>query len=116
MVLALLGGLESSQGDIQERPTDDCCVQGHLRLALDDVQRGRVAAQPCVLVANRIEEVKGFQALRLAKTEKYEKENCGGFRLIYPSLSSEKYEKFFQDNSSLFQNTVASRARELYAR
>lgn len=77
---------------------------------------GHVPTQPCALVANRIEEVKGFQALRLALTEKYEKENCRGFRLIYPSLSSEKYEKFFQDNSSLFQNTVASRARELYAR
>uniref|UniRef100_UPI0029559437 tubulin polyglutamylase TTLL6-like n=1 Tax=Panthera onca TaxID=9690 RepID=UPI0029559437 len=64
----------------------------------------------------RIEEVKGFQAVWLEKTEKYEKENCGGFRLIYPTLNAEKYEKFFQGNSSLFQNTVASRAREVYAR
>lgn len=69
-----------------------------------------------VLLSNRIEEVKSFQAVYLEKTKKYEKENCGGFRLIYPSLNSEKYEKFFQDNSSLFQNTVTSRARELYAR
>ncbi|XP_045038480.2 tubulin polyglutamylase TTLL6 isoform X1 [Desmodus rotundus] len=81
----------------------------------EERQRGRFLQQ-CRSRESRIEEVKGFQALRLAKTEKYEKENCGGFRLIYPSLSSEKYEKFFQDNSSLFQNTVASRARELYAR
>lgn len=72
--------------------------------------------KPCVLLLNRIEEVKGFRALRLEKTEKYEKENCGGFRLIYPSLNSEKYEKFFQDNNSLFQNTITSRAREVYAR
>nr|BAC04066.1 unnamed protein product [Homo sapiens] len=64
----------------------------------------------------RIEEAKGFRAVQLKKTETYEKENCGGFRLIYPSLNSEKYEKFFQDNNSLFQNTVASRAREEYAR
>lgn len=63
-----------------------------------------------------MEEARSFQAIRLAKTEKYERENHGGFRLIYPSLNSEKYEKFFQDNSSLFQNTVASRAREVYAR
>lgn len=63
-----------------------------------------------------MEEAKGFQAVRLEKTEKYEKENRGGFRLIYPTLNSEKYEKFFQDNNSLFQNTVASRAREVYAR
>jgi tubulin polyglutamylase TTLL6/13 len=63
-----------------------------------------------------MEEAKGFQAIRLQKTEKYEKENCGGFRLIYPGLNLENYEKFFQDNSSLFQNTVASRARKVYAR
>ncbi|XP_045693097.1 LOW QUALITY PROTEIN: tubulin polyglutamylase TTLL6 [Phyllostomus hastatus] len=81
----------------------------------EERQRGRFLQQ-CRSRESRIEEVKGFQALRLAITEKYEKENCRGFRLIYPSLSSEKYEKFFQDNSSLFQNTVASRARELYAR
>ena len=54
--------------------------------------------------------------MRVEKTEKYEKENCGGFHLIYPSVNSEKYEKFFQDNNSLFQNTVTSRAREVYAR
>lgn len=72
--------------------------------------------QPCILFPNRIEEVKGFQAVWLEKTEKYEKENCGGFRLIYPTLNAEKYEKFFQGNNSLFQNTVASRAREVYAR
>nr|XP_020136701.1 tubulin polyglutamylase TTLL6 isoform X2 [Microcebus murinus] len=64
----------------------------------------------------RTEEAKGFQASWLQKTEKYEKENCGGFRLIYPCLNLEKYEKFFQDNSSRFQNTISSRAREVYAR
>lgn len=92
-----------------------CCVQGPHR-PQGTSSAGQVPAQPCVLLANRIKEVKGFQALSLEKTEKYEKENCGGFRLIYPSLNSDKYEKFFQDNNSLFQNTVASRARELYAR
>ncbi|XP_036889378.1 tubulin polyglutamylase TTLL6 [Sturnira hondurensis] len=85
------------------------------RVLEEERQRGRFLQQ-CRSRESRMEEVKGFQASRLAITEKYERENCGGFRLIYPSLSSEKYEKFFQDNSSLFQNTVASRARELYAR
>ncbi|XP_023409157.2 tubulin polyglutamylase TTLL6 [Loxodonta africana] len=81
----------------------------------EERQRGRFLQQ-CHSRETRIEEVKGFQAVWLEKTEKYEKENRGGFRLIYPSLNSEKYEKFFQDNNSLFQNTVASRARELYTR
>lgn len=81
----------------------------------EERQRGRFLQQ-CRSRETRIEEVKGFQALRLEKTEKYEEGNCGGFRLIYPRLNSEKYEKFFQDNNSLFQNTIASRARELYAR
>ncbi|XP_058559588.1 tubulin polyglutamylase TTLL6 [Neofelis nebulosa] len=81
----------------------------------EERQRGRFL-QKCRSRQTRIEEVKGFQAVWLEKTEKYEKENCGGFRLIYPTLNAEKYEKFFQGNSSLFQNTVASRAREVYAR
>uniref|UniRef100_A0A8C9CVP8 Tubulin tyrosine ligase like 6 n=1 Tax=Phocoena sinus TaxID=42100 RepID=A0A8C9CVP8_PHOSS len=81
----------------------------------EERQRARFLQQ-CRSRETRKEEVKGFQAVLLEKTEKYEKENCGGFRLIYPSVNSEKYEKFFQDNNSLFQNTVASRAREVYAR
>ena len=99
-------------------------MQG-LRLGLEDLQPGhgpshlgsrKTSRQPWVLLPNRMEEVKGFQAVRVEKTEKYEKENCGGFRLIYPSANSGKYDKFFQDNNSLFQNTVASRAREVHAR
>nr|XP_021501004.1 tubulin polyglutamylase TTLL6 [Meriones unguiculatus] len=81
----------------------------------EERQRGRFLQQ-CPSREIRMEEVKGFQAARLQKTEEYEKKNCGGFRLIYPGLNLEKYEKFFQDNSSLFQKTIASRARELYAR
>lgn len=81
----------------------------------EERQRGRFLQQ-CHSRETRMEEIKGFQAVRLEKTEKYEKENCGGFHLIYPSLNSDKYEKFFQDNNSLFQNTVTSRAREAYAR
>ncbi|KAL4834621.1 hypothetical protein H8958_006384 [Nasalis larvatus] len=81
----------------------------------EERQRGQFLQQ-CCSREMRIEEVRGFRDMQLKKTETYEKENCGGFRLIYPSLNSEKYEKFFQDNNSLFQNTVASRAREEYAR
>ncbi|EPQ08937.1 Tubulin polyglutamylase TTLL6 [Myotis brandtii] len=81
----------------------------------EEKQRGRFLQQ-CRSREAKIKELKGFQALRREKTEKYEKENCGSFHLIYPNLTSEKYEKFFQDNNSLFQNTATSRARELYAR
>ncbi|XP_032135793.1 tubulin polyglutamylase TTLL6 [Sapajus apella] len=81
----------------------------------EERQRGQFLQQ-CYSREMRIEEAKGFRAVQLKKAEMYEKDNCGGFRLIYPSLNSEKYEKFFQDNNSLFQNTVASRAREVYAR
>ncbi|PNJ66308.1 TTLL6 isoform 8, partial [Pongo abelii] len=81
----------------------------------EERQRGQFLQQ-CCSREMRTEEAKGFRAVQSKKTETYEKENCGGFRLIYPSLNSEKYEKFFQDNNSLFQNTVASRAREEYAR
>ncbi|XP_025714973.2 tubulin polyglutamylase TTLL6 isoform X3 [Callorhinus ursinus] len=81
----------------------------------EERQQGRFR-QRCRSWETRMEEVKGFQAVQLEKTEKYEKENRGGFRLIYPTLNLEKYDKFFQDNNSLFQNTVTSRAREVYAR
>ncbi|XP_047565046.1 tubulin polyglutamylase TTLL6 isoform X1 [Lutra lutra] len=81
----------------------------------EERQRGRFR-QHCRSRETRMEEVKGFQAMQLEKTEKYEQENRGGFRLIYPTLNSAKYEKFFQDNNSLFQNTITSRAREEYAR
>uniref|UniRef100_A0A2K6TYX0 Tubulin tyrosine ligase like 6 n=1 Tax=Saimiri boliviensis boliviensis TaxID=39432 RepID=A0A2K6TYX0_SAIBB len=81
----------------------------------EERQRGQFLQQ-CYSREMRIEEAKGFRAVQLKKAEMYEKDNCGGFRLIYPSLNSEKYEKFFQDNNSIFQNTVASRAREVYAR
>lgn len=41
----------------------------------------------------------------------------GNFRCVYPCLCSEKYEHFFyQNQSSLFQDTAASRAREECAR
>ncbi|XP_044300591.1 tubulin polyglutamylase TTLL6 [Varanus komodoensis] len=64
----------------------------------------------------RAEEFKSCQAAWLQQAEKYEEINTGGYRRIYPSSDSDKYDKFFQHNNSLFQETAASRAREEYAR
>lgn len=48
---------------------------------------------------------------------KWEDEHMGNFRRIYPCAGSAKYEPFFRQNSiSVFQDTVASRAREEAAR
>ncbi|XP_069490693.1 tubulin polyglutamylase TTLL6 isoform X2 [Ambystoma mexicanum] len=46
----------------------------------------------------------------------YEERNLGGFRRIYPTADAAKYEKFFQQSSSIFQDTAASRARGQCAR
>uniref|UniRef100_G3WJW3 Tubulin tyrosine ligase like 6 n=1 Tax=Sarcophilus harrisii TaxID=9305 RepID=G3WJW3_SARHA len=64
----------------------------------------------------RIEELKNYQAMWLEKIERYEKEKSGGFRRIYPEFGFEKYQKYFHHSNSLFQNTAASRAREVHAR
>lgn len=43
---------------------------------------------------------------------KYELENCGRYRLIYPTEDSPKYDKFLAQNQvSLYQDTAASQAR-----
>uniref|UniRef100_K7FG17 Tubulin tyrosine ligase like 6 n=1 Tax=Pelodiscus sinensis TaxID=13735 RepID=K7FG17_PELSI len=64
----------------------------------------------------RAEEYKNCQATWLKQAEKYEEKNTGGFRRIYPTSDWDKYDKFFQNNNSLFQETAASRAREEHAR
>lgn len=64
----------------------------------------------------RAEEYKICQAIWLQQAERYEENHRGGYRQIYPSSDSDKYNKFFQHNNSLFQETAASRAREEYAR
>ncbi|XP_076224308.1 tubulin polyglutamylase TTLL13-like isoform X3 [Nomia melanderi] len=60
-------------------------------------------------------------AARLEKPEEdflerqfqWEDEHMGNFRRIYPCAGLEKYDSFFKQNSiSVFQDTVASRARE----
>ncbi|XP_061446329.1 tubulin polyglutamylase TTLL6 isoform X1 [Rhineura floridana] len=65
---------------------------------------------------SRAQEYKNCQAAWLQQAEKYEEKNTGGYRRIYPTSDSDKYDKFFQHNNSLFQETAASRAREEYAR
>ncbi|XP_049639693.1 tubulin polyglutamylase TTLL13 [Suncus etruscus] len=56
-----------------------------------------------------------FQAA-MQEQECYEDSHLGGYRRIYPCSNSEKYEPFFKQDSSLFQETVASKARDACAR
>ncbi|XP_072138252.1 tubulin polyglutamylase ttll6-like isoform X1 [Mobula birostris] len=65
---------------------------------------------------SRREQYENQQSAWLQQVEKYEKEHLGGFRLIYPLSDSKKYDDFFNQSGSLFQETVASRAREECAR
>ncbi|XP_072880889.1 tubulin polyglutamylase ttll6-like [Hemitrygon akajei] len=65
---------------------------------------------------SRREQYENQQSAWLQQVEKYEKQHLGGFRLIYPLSDSKKYDDFFKQSGSLFQETVASRAREECAR
>ncbi|XP_019857814.1 PREDICTED: tubulin polyglutamylase ttll6-like [Amphimedon queenslandica] len=52
-----------------------------------------------------------------AQFEKYEETHCGGYRRIYPrDGNEEKYQKYFNQNTSLCTQTTASRARADLAR
>ncbi|XP_051898351.1 tubulin polyglutamylase TTLL13-like [Pristis pectinata] len=64
----------------------------------------------------RREQYENYQSAWLQQVEKYEKEHLGGFHLIYPLSDSKKYDNFFKQSGSLFQETIASRAREECAR
>ncbi|XP_069078760.1 tubulin polyglutamylase TTLL13 isoform X1 [Pleurodeles waltl] len=64
----------------------------------------------------RREQLESNQAVWLEQSEKYENIHLGGFRRIFPSEKSEKYDKFFKHSGSLFQETAASKAREECAR
>ncbi|XP_053120915.1 tubulin polyglutamylase TTLL6 isoform X2 [Hemicordylus capensis] len=64
----------------------------------------------------RAKEYKNCQANWVQEAENYEEKHIGGYRRIYPSFDSDRYDKFFQHNNSIFQETAASRAREEYAR
>ncbi|KAF7705314.1 tubulin polyglutamylase ttll6 isoform X3 [Silurus meridionalis] len=60
----------------------------------------------------RNEEFRQMQAANMEQMQIYEANHLGGFRPIYPTEGTEKYEKYFKQSSSLFQDTAASRARE----
>uniref|UniRef100_A0A8C8RNW5 Tubulin polyglutamylase TTLL13-like n=1 Tax=Pelusios castaneus TaxID=367368 RepID=A0A8C8RNW5_9SAUR len=64
----------------------------------------------------RREQFESSQAAWLAQAEKYESAHLGGYRRIYPARGTDKYEPFFKHSGSLFQETVASKAREECAR
>uniref|UniRef100_A0A8D2LNN7 Tubulin polyglutamylase TTLL13 n=1 Tax=Varanus komodoensis TaxID=61221 RepID=A0A8D2LNN7_VARKO len=64
----------------------------------------------------RREQLESSQAAWLAQAEKYENSHLGGYRRIFPSRDTEKYAPFFKHSGSLFQETVASKAREECAR
>ncbi|XP_068265935.1 tubulin polyglutamylase TTLL13 [Nyctibius grandis] len=68
------------------------------------------------LRAARREESESTQAARLSEAQKYEDSHLGDYRRIYPARGTEKYEPFFKQSSSLFQETAASKAREQHAR
>ncbi|XP_043530723.1 tubulin polyglutamylase ttll6-like isoform X2 [Chiloscyllium plagiosum] len=65
---------------------------------------------------DRADEIKSNQAAWVEQMEKYEDENMGNFRRIYPIPGTEKYDKFLKYKHSLFQETIASKAREECAR
>ncbi|XP_015284263.1 PREDICTED: tubulin polyglutamylase TTLL13-like [Gekko japonicus] len=64
----------------------------------------------------RREQMESSQAAWLAQAEKYENSHLGGYRRIFPARGTEKYAPFFKHSGSLFQETVASKAREECAR
>ncbi|XP_050165358.1 tubulin polyglutamylase TTLL13-like isoform X2 [Myiozetetes cayanensis] len=74
------------------------------------------ANQTQTLRESRRREQESSQAAWLAQAETYENEHLGGFRRIYPAPGTEKYEPFFHQGRSLFQETAASKAREEHAR
>uniref|UniRef100_A0ACB8G6Z1 Uncharacterized protein n=1 Tax=Sphaerodactylus townsendi TaxID=933632 RepID=A0ACB8G6Z1_9SAUR len=64
----------------------------------------------------RREQMESTQAAWLAQAEEYENSHLGGFRRVFPAWGTEKYVPFFAHSGSLFQETVASKAREECAR
>ena len=52
----------------------------------------------------------------VAELDKYELNHAGNFRRIYPEQGSEKYDKFFHNSGSLYQETAACKARSMCAR
>ena len=57
------------------------------------------------------EELDKAQLKWIEELAKYEDSHLGNFRRIYPGEGHEKYEKFFQNSGSLYQETAAFKAR-----
>lgn len=70
----------------------------------------------CFLLVCRREELESSQAAWLSQAEEYENSHLGSYRRIYPACGTDKYEPFFKQSSSLFQETISSKAREECAR
>ncbi|XP_065672973.1 tubulin polyglutamylase ttll6 isoform X9 [Hydra vulgaris] len=66
-------------------------------------------------VGKDIEESKEMEDY-LKNLTKYEDENIGSFRRLYPENNEEEYRLFFENSCSLFQQTAASKARAECAR
>ncbi|XP_038610113.1 tubulin polyglutamylase TTLL6 [Tachyglossus aculeatus] len=86
------------------------------RKVLEEERRREKLLQQFRTRDTRLEESGNCQTMWLERAEEYEEKNAGDFRKIYPRAGLQKYEQFFQHNNSLFQDTVASRAREEHAR
>ncbi|XP_068552182.1 tubulin polyglutamylase TTLL13 isoform X1 [Anas acuta] len=65
---------------------------------------------------SRREKLESSQAAWLSQAEEYENSHLGSYRRIYPACGTDKYEPFFKQSSSLFQETISSKAREECAR
>ncbi|XP_062387207.1 tubulin polyglutamylase ttll6-like isoform X2 [Sardina pilchardus] len=65
-------------------------------------------------VRNRLQQLR--QANSVERALAYEDQHLGGFRRILPRPNASDYDKFFKHGCSLFQETIASRAREKCAR
>lgn len=64
----------------------------------------------------RHEELQSCQEAWLCQAQQYEDAHLGGYRRIYPAHGTERYELFFKQSGSLFQETASSKAREECAR
>ncbi|XP_053319744.1 tubulin polyglutamylase TTLL13-like [Spea bombifrons] len=83
----------------------------------DRRQRAKERLFRCTLPKEaRFKRLEDNQAACMEQAEKYEDSHLGGYRRVYPSDGTEQYEKFFQQCSSLFQETAASKARKDCAR
>uniref|UniRef100_A0A8V5HC29 Uncharacterized protein n=1 Tax=Melopsittacus undulatus TaxID=13146 RepID=A0A8V5HC29_MELUD len=66
--------------------------------------------------ASRREELQSSRLAWLCQEQQYEDQHLGGYRRIYPAHGTERYDCFFKQSSSVFQETASSKAREQCAR